>query len=74
VAAAKPVLSFEELAELVRHGPPPTADDVSITMEGVRLDTKDKVLAFLAEIEAERAAGVTAEDLQERYRDRHRRA
>jgi uncharacterized protein YktA (UPF0223 family) len=42
-------------------------------MEGVRLDTKEKVLAFLAEIEAERAAGVTAEDLQERYRDRHRR-
>jgi hypothetical protein len=37
-------------------------------MEGVRLDTKDKVLTFLAEIEAERAAGVTAEDLYERYR------
>lgn len=34
-------------------------------MDGRRLDTKEKALAFLAEIEAERAAGVTVEDLQE---------
>ncbi|MGH9123683.1 MAG: hypothetical protein ACRDZ8_03015 [Acidimicrobiales bacterium] len=74
MAEAKPVLSFDELAELVRDAPPPTPDDVSITADGRRLDTKDKVLAFLAEIEAERAAGVTVEDLQERYRDRYRRA
>ena len=69
VADAQPTRSFDELVDLVRHGPPPTADDVSITMDGRRLDTKDKVLAFLAEIEAERAAGVTVEDLVERYGD-----
>jgi hypothetical protein len=74
VAAAKPVLSFDELAELVRHAPPPTPDDVSITADGRRLDGKEKVLAFLAEIEAERAAGVTVEDLQKRYGDRYHRA
>lgn len=74
VAEAKPVLSFDELAELVRHARPPTPDDVSITADGRRLDTKDKVLAFLAEIEADRAAGVTVEDLQERYGDRYHRA
>jgi hypothetical protein len=66
VADATPVLSLDELDDLIRHAPPPTADDVSITMDGRRLDTKEKALAFLAEIEAERAAGVTVEDLQER--------
>ncbi len=34
--------------------PPPTADDVSITMDGRVLDTAEKVWAFVAEIEAER--------------------
>lgn len=70
VADAQPTRSFDELADLVRHAPPSTPDDVSITMDGRRLDTKEKVLAFLAEIEAERAAGVTVEDLLERYGDR----
>jgi hypothetical protein len=70
VADATPVLSLDELVDLIRHAPPATADDVSITMDGRRLDTKEKALAFLAEIEAERAAGVTVADLQERYRDR----
>jgi hypothetical protein len=70
VADAQPTRSFDELADLFLHAPPPTPDDVSITMDGRRLDTKAKVLAFLAEIEAERAAGVTVEDLLERYGDR----
>ena len=30
---------------------PPTLDDASITKDGHRLDTKEKVLEFLAEIE-----------------------
>jgi hypothetical protein len=30
---------------------------VSITIDGRRLDTKDKVLAFIAELEDKRAAG-----------------
>jgi hypothetical protein len=39
------------------------ADDMSITMDGRRLDTKGMELAFLAEIEAERAARVAGADL-----------
>ncbi len=31
-----------------------TSDDVSITSDGVRLDSKEKVLAFLGELELER--------------------
>lgn len=33
----------------------PTADDVPIARDGRRLDTPDKVRAFIAEINAERA-------------------
>ncbi|MDQ6617771.1 MAG: hypothetical protein M3083_24220 [Actinomycetota bacterium] len=57
VADARRVRSLEDLDDLTRHAPPPTTDDVSIAMDGRRLDTKEKALAFLAEIEAERAAG-----------------
>ena len=37
-----------------RDLPPATSDDVSVTSDGVRLDSKEKVLAFLAELERER--------------------
>ena len=50
----------ESAAELVGTEPP-TADDVSITRDGRRLDSPDKVLAFLREINGERAAEATAE-------------
>jgi hypothetical protein len=43
---------------------PPTPDDFSITLDGRRLNSKEKVLEFLAEIEAERAAGVSVFDDQ----------
>lgn len=36
---------------------PPTQDNVSVTRDGRRLDSKEAVLAFLAEVEADRAAG-----------------
>lgn len=52
------MLNFWELAEAVPKAPPPSADDVSITWDGRRLDTKEKVLAFLAELDAARASGV----------------
>lgn len=39
----------------MRSGGAPTADDVSITYDGRRLDSKEAVLEFLAELEAERA-------------------
>lgn len=50
----EPTLTFEELDKAVRAAPPRTSDDVSVTMDGRRLDTKEKVLAFLAEVEADR--------------------
>jgi hypothetical protein len=31
---AEPVLTFGELAEAVKHAPPPTDDDVPITRDG----------------------------------------
>ena len=50
-------LSADEFLSRVRAGAPPTADDVSITVDGRRLDSKEAVLAWLAEVEADRAAG-----------------
>ena len=35
---------------------PPTDDDVSITADGRRLDTPEKLIAFVDEINAQRAA------------------
>jgi hypothetical protein len=48
------VMTGEEFNELLRDAPPPTADDVSITTDGERLDTKEKVLAFCERLAAER--------------------
>jgi excisionase family DNA binding protein len=50
-------LSGDEFVARVRAAAPAIADDVSITLEGRRLDSKEAVLAWLAEVEAERAAG-----------------
>jgi hypothetical protein len=58
-----PVVSGAEWVESVRHAGPSTPDDVSVTWDGRRLDTKDKVLAFLAEIEADRTAGVSLDEI-----------
>ena len=59
------VLTGEEwVAAVSKIDRPPTPDDVSITLDGRRLNSKEKVLEFLAEIEAERAAGVTVFDDQ----------
>ena len=57
--SAKRVASVEEwdldaLQHAVKRGGPATADDVSITMDGRRLDSRDAVLTFLAEVESER--------------------
>jgi hypothetical protein len=51
------VVSVEELNEVLRNAPPPTADDVIVLFDGRRLDTKEKVLAWLEEVNADRAAG-----------------
>jgi len=46
----------EELRETFSELRPPTHDDVSITADGRRLDSIEKVRAFLAELDDLRAA------------------
>ncbi|MCU1497707.1 MAG: hypothetical protein JWM47_1660 [Acidimicrobiales bacterium] len=45
-----------EFNELFAGAAPPTDDDVSITMDGRRLDSPEAVIAFFRELEAERLA------------------
>jgi hypothetical protein len=40
---------------MVRELSPPTPDDCTITGDGRRLDTKEKLLAYLDEVNEERA-------------------
>jgi hypothetical protein len=64
VGETRRVLTAEEwIAATSNIDRPPTPDDVSITLDGRRLDSKEKVLEFLAEIEAERSSGMTVESL-----------
>ena len=51
---SQPVVSLEQLAAVMRDAPA-RADDASVTRDGRRLDSREKVLAFLAELEEERA-------------------
>jgi hypothetical protein len=63
VTGAPIVLSYSKWVEAVHHvDRPPTSDDVSITCDGRRLDTKEKVLEFLAEVAADVDAGRTLAD------------
>lgn len=47
----------KEWSERWNGGGPPTDDDQSRTWDGRILDTKEKVLEFLAEVEEARKAG-----------------
>jgi hypothetical protein len=58
--AAQPVMTAEELIERVRHAPPPTPDDVTILWDGRRLDSREAVMEWLAEVDAKRAAEAVA--------------
>lgn len=60
VMAAQPVMTVEQLAESLRHGRSPTADDVTVLWDGRRIDSKEAALQWLAELEAERAAEAAA--------------
>ena len=52
------VLSYEEWIDAAgRLDRCPSADDVPITRDGRRLDSTEKVAAFLAEVKADLAAG-----------------
>ncbi len=41
---------------MMRSAPPPTADDVWITRDGRRLDTAEKILEHIGQLNAELAA------------------
>ena len=59
---AAPVKSIEELQERVdMYARPRSADGVSITSDGRRLDTTEKVLEFLEALARERAADMDEE-------------
>lgn len=49
-------LSGDEFIARVETAAPATPDDVPITLDGRRLDSREAVLAWLAEVEADRAA------------------
>jgi hypothetical protein len=49
------VRSWPNAGDLAGHEPP-SDDDVPITIDGRRLDTPQKVIAFIEEINARRAA------------------
>jgi hypothetical protein len=61
VMAAKPVMTAEELVERVRRAGPPTPDDVTILWDGRRLDSREAVMQWLAEVDAKRAEEAAAD-------------
>lgn len=52
------VMTAEEWFEGMRHARPSTADDVTILWDGRRLDSREAVMEWLAEVEAKRAGEV----------------
>jgi hypothetical protein len=55
------VITVEEWFERMRDAAQPTEDDVSILWDGTRLDSKEKVLKWLEEVEAKRAGEAAVE-------------
>ncbi len=60
VMAAEPVMTAEEWFAGMRHALPPTPDDVTILWDGRRLDSREAVMEWLAEVEAKRAEEAAA--------------
>jgi hypothetical protein len=58
---AQPVMTAEELIERVRHAAPPTSDDVTILWDGRRLDSRESVMEWLAEVQVKRAEEAAAD-------------
>lgn len=54
--------TLDEIAEHLRDAPPSTPDDVTITLDGRRIDNKEKALAWVAEMNAARASEHDAAD------------
>ena len=53
----EPVLGVDELVARVRVAPPPCDDDVGVLLDGRRLDSREAVLAWLADVDATRRQG-----------------
>jgi hypothetical protein len=53
-------MTAEEWFEGMRHAAPPTEDDVTILWDGRRLDSKEAVMEWLAEVDAKRAEEAAA--------------
>ena len=49
-------MTAEEWFEGMRQARPPTPDDVTVLWDGRRLDSREAVMEWLAEVEAKRAA------------------
>jgi hypothetical protein len=54
-------MTAEELVERVRRAGPPTPDDVTILWDGRRLDSREAVMQWLAEVDVKRAEEAAAE-------------
>lgn len=52
----------EEGIERMRHARPPTTDDVTILWDGRRLDSREAVMEWLAEVDAKRAEDAVGAD------------
>ena len=49
---AKLVRTLDEMLAAMEAAPPPTPDDVTITADGRRIDSREKALAWVAEMNA----------------------
>lgn len=56
-----PVIDIDKLNAAVRRGGAPTHDDVTILRDGTRLDSPDKVRAFVARLVHDRERASTVE-------------
>jgi len=54
--------SIDEWADRMRLAGPPSDDDVTTLLDGRRLDSKEKVLAWLHELEVERMTEAAVSD------------
>jgi hypothetical protein len=50
--ALSPVTSLEDFAERMKGAMPPTNDDVTILLDGRRLDSREAVMKWVAEMNA----------------------
>jgi hypothetical protein len=60
--AVQPVMTAEEWFAAMEHAELPTADDVTILLDGRCLDSREAVLRWLEDFQTERAAGAASTD------------